>query len=139
MSKWTVEFYQFPNGNSPVLDWFNEQEAKVQAKLARIFELLEEQGTTVGKPYVAPLEDKLYEIRVEQDTNIYRTIYFAYTGRRFILLHGFQKKTRKTPKKELTIAKQRMKAFLLAEDSVEQKQKKSSQEEGKASKKGKQK
>nr|WP_155748165.1 type II toxin-antitoxin system RelE/ParE family toxin [Scytonema sp. UIC 10036] len=97
------------------MDWFNEQEAKVRAKLARIFELLEEHGTAVGKPYVAPLEDKLYEIRVEQDTNIYRTIYFAYTGKRFILLHAFQKKTQKTPKKEIELAKQRMKTFLAGE------------------------
>ncbi len=116
MSQWQVEFYQFPNGNSPVFDWFNEQNAKVQAKFARIFELLEEHGTSVGKPYVAPLEDKLYEIRVEQDTNIYRIIYFAYTGKRFILIHGFQKKTQKTPKKEINLAKQRMKAFLSEEN-----------------------
>jgi phage-related protein len=115
VSRWTVEFYQSQNGNSPILDWFNEQEAKVQAKLARIFELLEEHGTAVGKPYVAPLEDKLYEIRAEQDTNIYRAIYFAYTGKRFILLHAFQKKTQKTPKKEIELAKQRMKTFLAGE------------------------
>jgi phage-related protein len=133
VSEWKVEFYQFPNGNSPVLDWYREQEAKVQAKFARIFDLLQDQGTAVGKPYVAPLEDKLYEIRVEHDTNIYRTIYFAYTGKRFILLHGFQKKTQKTPKQELDLAKERMKSFL-----NEEKQKKStSQTKAKSKKKSK--
>lgn len=115
MSEWKVEFYKFPNDNSPVLDWFQSQEPKVKAKLARIFDLLEGQGTSVGKPYVAPLEDKLYEIRIEQDTNIYRILYFAYTDKRFILLHGFQKKTQKTPKKELDLSKERMKAFLADE------------------------
>jgi phage-related protein len=115
VSQWKIEFYVFPNGNSPVLDWFDSQEAFVKAKLARIFDLLQEKGTSVGKPYVAPLEDKLYEIRVEQDTNIYRAIYFAYTGRRFILLHGFQKKTQKTSKKDLNLAKERMKKFLSEE------------------------
>lgn len=112
MNHWTVEFYKSPNGNSPVLEWFQSQDPKVKAKFARIFDLLQEQGTAVGKPYVAPLENKLYEIRIEQDTNIYRTIYFAHTGKRFILLHGFQKKTQKTPKKELNLAQERMKAFL---------------------------
>ncbi len=72
-------------------------------------------------PYVKPLEDKLYEIRVEQNTNIYRTIYFAYTGKRFILLHGFQKKSQKTPKKELNLAKERMKDFLLQEKNQQEK------------------
>jgi phage-related protein len=114
------------------LDWFNAQDAKVKAKFAHVFDLLQEQGTAVGKPYVAPIEDKLYEIRVEQDTNIYRTIYFAYTGKQFILVHGFQKKTQKTPRKEIDLAKERMKAFL-----DEEKQKKAtSQTKGKKSKKG---
>lgn len=120
MTQWTVEFFKFPNGNSPVLDWFTSQDPKVQAKLARIFDLLQEQGTAVGKPYVAPLGDKLFEIRVEQNTNIFRTLYFAHTGQRFILLHGFQKKTQKTPKKELALAKERMRTFL-DHEQVEQK------------------
>jgi phage-related protein len=115
VSEWKVEFFKFPNDNSPVLDWFQSQEPKVKAKLARIFDLLEGEGISVGKPYVAPLEDKLYEIRIEQDTNIYRILYFAYTDKRFILLHGFQKKTQKTPKKELDLSKERMKAFLANE------------------------
>jgi phage-related protein len=110
--EWRVEFYKFPNGNSPVLDWYRDQEPKVRAKLAHIFDLLRDKGTAVGKPYIAPLGDKLYEIRAEHDTNIYRTIYFAYTGKRFVLLHSFQKKTQKTPKKELDLAKERMKSFL---------------------------
>jgi phage-related protein len=115
VSEWKVEFFKFPNDNSPVLDWFQSQEPKVKAKLARIFDLLEGEGISVGKPYVAPIEDKLYEIRIEQDTNIYRILYFAYTDKRFILLHGFQKKTPKTPKKELDLSKERMKAFLANE------------------------
>lgn len=133
MSQWKVEFYQLPNGNSPVLDWYLGQGVKVKAKFARIFELLQEQGTAVGKPYIAPLEDKLYEIRVEQDTNIYRVIYVAYTGKRFILLHGFQKKTQKTPRREINLAKDRLKAFL-----TEEKQKGgSSQGQDKSKRKGK--
>lgn len=101
MSQWKVEFYKVPHGNSPVLEWFKAQEPKVKAKFGRIFDLLQEQGTAVGKPYVAPLADKLYEIRVEQDINIYRTLYFAYTDKRFILLRGFQKKTQKLQRKNL--------------------------------------
>lgn len=116
MVQWQVEFYQLSDGSSPALAWFREQEAKVQAKFARIFSLLQEHGTSVGMPYVRSITDsKLFEIRVEQDTNIYRIFYFAYTGQRFILLHGFQKKTQKTPKKELEIAQTRLTAFLAEE------------------------
>lgn len=115
MCDWSVDFYCSSNGKSPVLHWLYNQNAKVQAKFAHIFELLEEHGITVGQPYIAPLEDKLYEIRVEQNTNIYRIVYFAHTGKRFILLHGFQKKTQKTPRKELNLAKVRMRKFLSVE------------------------
>jgi phage-related protein len=116
--QWKVEFYQSSDGSSPVLAWFLEQEPKVQAKFARIFDLLKERGTLVGMPYVRSIvNSKLFEIRVEQDTNIYRIFYVAYTGERFILLHGFQKKTQKTPKKELDIAETRLKTFLGEETS----------------------
>jgi phage-related protein len=112
VAQWKVEFYESPNGKSPVLDWYTVQEPKVKAKFARIFELMQEEGITIGRPYIAPLEDKLYEIRVEHDTNIFRIIYFAYPDRRFILFHGFQKKTQKTPNHELDLAKDRMQNFL---------------------------
>jgi phage-related protein len=65
-------------------------------------------------PHVKPLGDKLYEIRirVRVDRNNFRVIYFVYTDRRFIMLHGFQKKTQKTPRKELEIAHKYMEDFL---------------------------
>jgi phage-related protein len=44
--------------------------------------------------------------------NAIRVIYFLYTERRFILLHGFHKKTQKTPKKELEKAKKYLEDFL---------------------------
>ena len=114
MSQWTVDFYKPSEGDSPTYEWFLKQDAKVRAKLAQILDLLQEQGTLVGMPYVRPITDseKLYEIRVEQNTNIYRVLYFAYTGRCFILLHGFQKKTKKTPKGEIKLAEDRLKDFL---------------------------
>lgn len=116
VGEWKIEFYRISEDNSPVLDWFKRQEPKVKAKIGRIFDLLEEQGIAVGMPYVKPLEEKLYEIRVEQNTNIYRVIYFAWTGKQFIMLHGFQKKTQKTPKKDLQLALERMKDFLSQQD-----------------------
>ncbi|MCA1990638.1 MAG: type II toxin-antitoxin system RelE/ParE family toxin [Coleofasciculus sp. S288] len=117
MDRWQIDFYQLSDGSSPALTWFRKQEAKVQAKFARIFELLQANGTFIGMPHVRLIKNsKLFEIRVEQNTNIYRIFYFAHTGQRFILLHGFQKKTQKTPMKEIEIAEVRMKAFLAEED-----------------------
>lgn len=47
---------------------------------------------------------KLYEIRIKEKSGISRILYFAHAGRKFILLHGFIKKTDKTPVKEIQIA-----------------------------------
>lgn len=112
MAEWLIEFYTLKNEESPIADWYLAQASKVQAKLLWTFELLEELGIEVGMPHVKPLGDKLYKVRVRVDRNNFRVIYFAYANRRFILLHGFQKKTQKTPTKELETAQKYMEDFL---------------------------
>lgn len=51
------------------------------------------------------LEDGNYEIRIEVGSNIYRIFSFFDDSKLVILLHGFQKKTQKTPRKEIEQAK----------------------------------
>jgi len=41
-----------------------------------------------------------------------RIFYFSYTGKRFVLLHAFLKKTDKTPPAEIDIAEKRMQDFI---------------------------
>ena len=82
-------------------------------------EQLRVRNVQAKEPLVKHLEDKLWELREESKTNIYRIIYFFYTGRRIILLHGFQKKTQKTPTKELEIARTRYQDFIHREEDNE--------------------
>ena len=56
------------------------------------------------EPLVKHLEGPLWELREESQTNIYRIIYVFHTGRRIVFLHGFQKKSQKTPRREIEIA-----------------------------------
>jgi phage-related protein len=58
---------------------------------------------------------KLWELREESGTNIYRILYFMASGRRIVLLHAFQKKTRKTPRREIEVARIRMERLLASE------------------------
>ena len=46
----------------------------------------------------------LYEIRVRQGSNIFRIFCFFDRGKLVVLANGFQKKTQKTPKKEIELA-----------------------------------
>lgn len=45
--------------------------------------------------------DGLYEIRIKKGSNIYRIFCCFDAGRLVILFNGFQKKSQKTPKKEI--------------------------------------
>ena len=51
------------------------------------------------------IEEGLYELRIEYQSNIYRIFFCFDEGRIVILFNGFQKKTEKTPKKEIEKAK----------------------------------
>lgn len=106
-SPWKVVFYETAAGNSPPDDWLRGQPARVQAKFAWIFDLLEENGTDVGRPYVAPVRDKIWEVRWELNRVQYRLLYFAGPGRTFVMLHGLTK-ARKIPPADSGLAEQRM-------------------------------
>ena len=58
------------------------------------------------------VEDKIYELRIKDSDGIYRVFYFAASGKKFVMVHGFVKKKKKIPNKELAIAKKRMKEYL---------------------------
>lgn len=71
----------------------------------------------VREPYVKQFagHKKLFEMRIKDKAGISRILFFTHTGRKLILLHGFAKKTNKTPKREIEIAEERMKDYLSRE------------------------
>ncbi len=58
------------------------------------------------------LEGKLWELRFRGEGLHFRFIYFVHTGRQIVVLHGFCKKTSKTPKRELSTGRRRQKDYL---------------------------
>ncbi|NJL51936.1 MAG: type II toxin-antitoxin system RelE/ParE family toxin [Hydrococcus sp. SU_1_0] len=75
------------------------------ANFLHIVEMIEEFDVTIGKPYTAPLGGGLFEIRAKGKEGIGRSFYCTVKGQEIIILHSFVKKTQKTPKKELDLAK----------------------------------
>jgi phage-related protein len=110
--KWKVNYFKQSDGIQPVKNWIDTLDLKLQLKIFRAFELLEDFNINLKLPYVKPLGDKLYELRVKDSKGIYRIIYFSYTNKQFIMLNGFMKKTQKTPPSEINLAKQRMNEVL---------------------------
>lgn len=84
--------------------------ADMRARFERIVMLMREHGLErVREPYVKHLEDKLWEMRLIGRDGIARAIYVTASGRRIIVLRTFVKKTEKTPKRELELARERAK------------------------------
>lgn len=105
---WEIVVYQDEQARQPVNDFIASLPHKDQARIYWTLDLLREFGLDLKMPYARPVHGKLWELRVQRGRNIYRIFYFAHAGQRFVLLHAFQKKTRKTPRKELAIAEWRL-------------------------------
>ena len=86
-------------------DFFSKQNKKVKAKIVWTFDLIEDLQR-VPETYLKHLEGTsgLYEIRVRSGTDIFRIFCFFDKGQLVVLVNGFQKKTQKTPKKEIEMA-----------------------------------
>jgi phage-related protein len=86
-------------------DFFSKQNKKVKEKIIWTFELIEDLER-VPETYLKHIEntDGLYEIRIQKGNDIFRIFCFFDKGQLIIIGNGFQKKTQKTPKKELELA-----------------------------------
>lgn len=102
---WQIEYYVKENGNVPVIDFLESLTDKMNAKALRAIDLLGEKGTALKEPYVKSIDGPIWELRIKFASDITRIFYFAPCGNKFVLLHGFVKKTQKTPPREKALAK----------------------------------
>ncbi|MBW1617056.1 MAG: type II toxin-antitoxin system RelE/ParE family toxin [Deltaproteobacteria bacterium] len=107
MNKQQIEYY-----NQKVEKSILRLPAGLLARFLRLTELIEEFGPNLGMPHTRALGDKLFELRLKSKEGIGRIFYCSKIGGRIIILHSFIKKTQKMPKKELEIAKKRLKEAL---------------------------
>ncbi|OIR09063.1 hypothetical protein GALL_86690 [mine drainage metagenome] len=82
--------------------------ADMRSRFVHISALLEHFGPqAVREPYVKPLGNKLWEMRMKGRDGISRAVYVATVGQRLVVLHVFIKKTAKTPRAALETAMRR--------------------------------
>jgi len=98
------------------IEFYKNQSAKVKAKVQYTFELIK-QVDRIPEKFLKHISgtDGLYEIRVEYQSNIYRIFCCFDKGNLVVVFNAIQKKTQKTPKKEIK------KALKLKEQYFEQK------------------
>ena len=102
--KWTIEYY-----SQNVQDWVGKIPLGIRAAYAKLTSLLAEFGIDLRLPHSKAMGEGLFELRPKGKEGIARVFYCTLVGRQIVVLHGFIKKTQKTPQKELDIAIQRMK------------------------------
>ena len=102
--KTRILYYTSPSGKNPVKKFIDSLSDKQQTKILRILKYLKEYGLSVPLPHIKKLTGTpLWEIRILGKHNL-RILYVIPQKHTLLTLHGFIKKTQKTPKKELTIA-----------------------------------
>ena len=105
--KLSVRFYCESSGSEPVRDWLKglpkEERREIGADIKTV-----QFGWPIGMPLVNHVEGDIWEVRTRLATRIARVL-FSMEGSDMVLLHGFVKKERKTPKPDLDLTRQRFK------------------------------
>lgn len=105
-----AKFFQQDGGNEPVRDWLLGLDARERQLIGNDI-MTAEFGWPVGMPLCRPMGGGLWEVRSDlPDGKIARVLFCALKGE-MVLLHGFIKKTQKTPKADLDLAKKRMRGL----------------------------
>ena len=102
-----VRFYQEDSGNEPVREWLRELPNKDKKIIGRDIRVVQIDWPVEGS-LVKSLGSGLWEIRSRLDNRIAR-IMFVFSAGEIVLLNGFIKKTQKTPKQEIELARKRAK------------------------------
>ena len=88
----------------------------MQAKIFKNLKLLEIRGNELREPFSKHIEDGIFEIRNKVGNDITGIFYFFVIGQKIILTNGFIKKTQKTPKAEIALAKKYRNDYLNREE-----------------------
>jgi phage-related protein len=99
-----LEYFNL-NAQMSIDSWPAGLRARYLALLIRMTEF----GPDMGMPHTRAMGDGLFEVRAKAAEGIGRAFYCTLVGKRIVILHGFVKKTDKTPAKELKIARERLK------------------------------
>src|SRR4028119_1988379 len=103
-----VAFYQMNSGREPVREWLKGLPFADKRVIGEDLKTVE-YGWPVGMPVCRSLGEGLWEVRSNLPGGRTARVLFCIAGGSIVLLHGFIKKTQKTPEGDLALARQRMK------------------------------
>lgn len=106
-----VRFYRSDTGREPVLDWLRSLDKEDRHAIG--LDLMRVQfGWPIGMPLVRSMKGGLWEVRSTLPSQRIARLILCFHQQTLIVLHGFIKKTQKTPVEELVLAKRRFKEIM---------------------------
>lgn len=111
LKKLPAAFYATGSGNEPVREWLKDLGDKDRRTIGQDIATAEF-GWPIGMPLCRSLGAGLWEIRSNISSGRIARVIFAVVDGHMVLLHGFVKKTQKTPKPDLDLADKRMKEIV---------------------------
>ena len=103
----SVVFFRTEAGTEPVREWLRKLTVEDRKTIGIDIKTVQH-GWPLGMPLVRKMEPGLWEVRCDIADGIARVL-FSAKGGQMVLLHGFVKKTQKTPDNELKTARNRLK------------------------------
>jgi phage-related protein len=108
-----IRFYRTASGRSPIQDFLDSLTAKAAQKVAWVLRLVEELDP-VPRQYFKKLRDtdNLWEVRAQHGDSICRLLGFFDGPRLVVLTNGLAKKSKKIPRREIALARERRLDYL---------------------------
>lgn len=106
--KITSRFYAAASGRRPVRDWLLDLTKADRTIIGKDIQKVEF-GWPIGMPYCRPLGNGLWEVRSDLDGGRIARVVFCIVRSEMVLLHGFEKKSQKTPRTDIDLALKRKK------------------------------
>jgi phage-related protein len=101
-----ARFYRSETGSEPVREWLKSLDKPDRFLIGTDIKIVEF-GWPIGMPVCRSMGKGLYEVRTDVAGNRMARVLFCISHGQMVLLHGFIKKSRKTPKPDLDLAMER--------------------------------
>ena len=115
--KRTVLFYETPTGKSPVDKFIDSLDIPTQVKIVAALRYIETNSSVPASRFCKMKgTDGLWEVRVKHNRNIFRLLCFFDGAKLIVAALGFQKKTQKTPIREIRTAEKRKSDYFIQKE-----------------------
>ena len=101
-----VVFFRTDAGREPVREWLRSLDKEDRKAIGEDIKLVQFRWP-LGMPLVRKIEEDLWEVRSNLSDGRIARVFFTVGGSEMALLHGFMKKSQKTPQRDLNLARNR--------------------------------